>query len=650
MNDEYINASRIGYSPYSKISLTEAAKIMGLEKSHLSKIKSRNAESFPAYSDYKLYYMNDIIRFAYEHNYTINGKKVMRRDVEATLYKRYGHNVYDENVKAFINVLEIKIIGMRQKAKTHIASLFMEKASYIRRILCRDGSASCITCIHEIDASDNEGFELRIDNEDLRNRFKEYKKKDVEALKDIEAGKILKYNNFTIDMLNSLYHWIQTEKEEDKLGDVVWRQGISIHVYGKPSRMAKNIMREAGIDRIYITDSYGKDEAVPGTTDLCIFAIGNDDEKEFKAYYYDVFNDKLNSRIPFIYIYNTNAYTKNSEDYSKDYIGTGKMNSVLKSYYLDNNEYDINASIYKNNIQEHCIALPHLYEHQVTDAEKEAAKLLGKHIIDKIGCQYGLLNYTEIEKVDNSISKKIIQELDEIVSLIPGVCGFKKAPNDYKKYNKALKEFIGKHGLTKSKDKNIIENEIIAKRKEFLSIVEYYVINGDDVKRIIAIEVYRIIKLWIEQDFGMGDNEHWMCYSPLTLRACERILAPYLWSGFRNSDPGLDKDSEIYIEEVMRKVFPDNSFAYVKVSPNYIDYIKRLAESTLMQRCESEDDLIEYCGVYAQVYMAVEAMYVDLYRNYVEGDNKMNDYNNIEDYEILIDDHVREVFFGKEGD
>lgn len=595
----------------SPVQAKDISEMTGLSSSDISNRKRRNL-NFPIDRNEKkgtpIYYYGDVLKWAHDHNIPIYGKKTRYRDIQ---------RLQRESMDSALNV---SLIGRARGGKSFIASYFIEFSVFMRQALC--GGGSDFTQIPtKIVINDTASF-FRCDvgkelTDKITPEIEPYIRRAVSI--DVNAP------DFQLAM-NVINSWLR-DLHNSGIGPL--DKLVSLELYTRPSKMAKNIMERTGKRSIILTDTPGISgdysfESL-GRQDIVVIVMRDENMQEFVQSIEKIAG--LVGTTSVVYVYRTNDnVTENDEYYEAQQAGftsVERFEKQIESAF--NKESIIMSSINALHPLDHFVALPIFKAKKYSAVEDLFTNDFAEQIIT------GFENKISAESVGAALKEAHVNK-DDVLVLLNSIILFPEMyPIDLASRNSAVDKFKKeRHARVKSQDQYRIINDVdrlseetLLKNKEKMaeySLKDY----PEQWKQKLVQFVFQTIDRTIKSYPGVGIGLHpWEDSPAVTMRSCESIFAAELYAALKDFEDKVEysDDERMEVTRKYREVLQSyniqsNSWDRAIANPYSISELRTLAESGLLNgKCEEKkyiQDLIRHCAINGLLYRAAIDIYTDI--------------------------------------
>lgn len=609
MKSEKLSVSSFCYN--SPVQAKDISEMTGLSSSDISNRKRRNPD-FPIDRNEKrgtpIYYYGDVLKWAHAHNIPIYGKKTRYRDIQ---------RLQRESMDSALNV---SLIGRARGGKSFIASYFIESSVFMRQALCGGGSDFTQIPTKIVIGEASSYFRCDVGKEltkDITPEIKPYIRRAVSI--DENAPDFQSAMNVINNWLRGLHN--SGKEHLDKL--------VSLELYTRPSRMAKNIMERTGKRSIILTDTPGISgdysfESL-GRQDIVVIVMRDENMQEFVQSIEKIAG--LVGTTPVVYVYRTNDNVTEEDEYFEAQkagnISVGRFEKQIESAF--NKERIIMSSINALHPLDHFVALPIFKAKKYSAVEDLFTNDFTEQIIT------GFENKISAESVGVALKEGHVNK-DDVLALLNSMILFPEMyPIDLVSRNSAVNTFKKEqHARVKSQDQyriissvNRLSEEALLKNKEKMaeySLEDY----PEQWKQKLVQFVFQTIDRTIKSYPGVGIGLHpWEDSPAVTMRTCESIFAAELYAALKNfegkveySDNEKMEVTKKYREVLQNYNIRSNSWDRAIANPYSISDLRILAESELLNgKCEAKNDiqdLIRNCAISGLLYRAAIDIYTDI--------------------------------------
>lgn len=599
------------FSYNSCVQAKDISEMTGLSSSDISNRKKRNSDFPIDHNNQKgtpIYFYGDILKWAYAHSIPIYGRQVRYRDIQ-----RLQRASMD-------GALNISLVGRARCGKSFIGSYFLESPVFMRQALC--GGGNDFTQIPtKIFIGDTSPF-FRCDvkpelTKQISPEVEQYIRRPVSI--DVNAPDFQLAMSAINNWLRALHH--SGIEHLDKL--------VSLELYTRPSKLAKDILERTGKQSIILTDTPGLSGDYTfdslGRQDVVIIVMRDENMQEFTNSIEKIAS--LVGTTPVVYIYRTNDNVTEDDEYCEaqdnGITSMGHFEEQIKSAF--ERESIIMSSLSALHPQDHFISLPIFKAKKYSGVENLFTNDLAKQIVT------GYENKISAESMGDALRAAHVNK-DEVLALLDSIILFPEVrPDDPASRDRAIGKFKDeKHARVKSQDQyrllgyvnTLSEAVLLHNRKKMsgLSLADY----PEQWKQRLIQYVYQTIDRAIKSFPGVGIGLHqWEDSPAVTMRTCESILAAELYDALKDFEgkPNYTMDEQSKVTTSYRVVLKryniqSNSWDRAIANPYSISDLKILAESGLLNKeCREGtyiEDLVRNCVVNGLLYRAAIDIYTDV--------------------------------------
>lgn len=609
MQNKKLSISSFGYN--SRVQAKDISEMTNLSSSDISNRKKRNPD-FPIDRNNEkgtpIYFYGDVLKWAHAHNISIYGKQTRYRDIQ-----RLQRETMDV-------ALNISLIGRARGGKSFIGSYFIENPVFMRQALCGGGSdfTQIPTKINIVDTSPF--FRCNISeqlSDQISPEVRPYVRRSVSI--DVNAPDFQIAMTVINDWLRNLHD--SGEKSLDKL--------VSLELYTRPSKMAREIMDKTGKQSIVLTDTPGVSGDYTfdslSRQDVVIITMRDENMQEFTESITKIAG--LVGTTPVVYVYRTNdSVTEDDEYYEAQNDGSLSMKRFekqIKSAF--NHDSIIMNSLNALHPLDRFVALPIYKSKKYSDVEDLFTKDLAKQIIAGVG------DKISAECVGIAIKRANVKK-DEVITLLNDIIYIPQIyPVDKESRRRAIDKFKKeKHARVKSQDQYRILTDVNVQCEDVLlgnsKRMGSYTLNdySEEWRQKLIQYVYQTIERTIKSCPGVGIGIHpWEDSPAVTMRTCESIFASELYDELKEFEGKVEYTSEERVEitkryrAVLQKYdIQSKSWDRTVANPYGIGDLRILTESGLLdEECKDGQyvkDLIRNCAVNGLLYRAAVDIYTDI--------------------------------------
>lgn len=648
-------------SYYSKVSSKEIALMTGLSPSDVSNRKSRHKD-FPTdrnASGAPAYWYGEVLKWAYAHGITIDGRKVSRNDI-IRLREDYS------------KCLSIGIFGSVCERKRD-ACLFLKNSELMRQGLCLLAYNQIEIPIRITVAEGEEKFRLCMNLEESRteyiadrNKIKEFlKKKDNEAairreeelqkckdvlqkdylnvdamkkfleLSDPENQSVRRYLNKDVTILEDSFLDQMKEIQEFLFGMHFDREKIghlerffSLEIYASPAALSLEIMELTDKMEILIYDDPSHDFA----RDIVMFTVNRDNMKEVVKAVRKLSRNLMNEVI-YTYYYTDRIIPDEDYEAVEKKVCDNEITILQKEIEKEFSEDDIvDSSIGVLEPKKRFAVLPLLSVKESQRMENRYKEKLKQLIVDSYRSRISIWG---MQKFLEGVSR---EEAIEFLNIIFETILFEGEQDNL--IEKVSVEMIGQSGNEKSQRsifKQTTHNRVGSKEPEFSDKVyslrhkEWDMIRKkfrsfktddyDNWQQYLIQHAYYCFDKVFQWCTGIGRGNHPAeDVRAVTMEAYDNIFADVLYDKLKDyAEPKNYTYSEIamlsptYIALMKRNNITSDSWNYVQALSGKIYYLRVISESGFLYlNCNNEDEMLRYCLGYGWLCCAIVDVYSDV--------------------------------------
>ena len=606
------------YGYYSPVSSGNISEMTGISSSALSNRKTRD-EDFPDDQNHEkgapFYYYGDVLKWAFAHDISINGRKVFFRDIE--IIERDSMN----------RSLNIGIGGRARAGKSFIGAYFMENTAFMRRALSNEGSDyTQIPTKITIDGSSpcfrfyvRDGFTKDERVGQIPDELKDYVNKIVSI--DVNAP------DFE-DAMEQIVKWLRSlHKDGLKVEELL--KFVSLEITTRPSEMAKRIMERTGKKSIVLLDTPGVSGDYTfdsfGRQDVVIIALRNEGMSEFVQSFKKIADLVGTNTVIYSYFTMYPGYSKERFDKAQEAAKKGIEQFEEELVRSFDRGSVIDSSINALHPLDHFVALPIYDPFEYSEEEKYYENKLEELIVEGVSHQISAEGIRKFLMESGKSKREILDFLKEIIYMPDMNSEGTKNRDDLLE---AFKD--ANHSRVKSQDGyrilsivNMASQELLKNCKDFLSGFKTEAYQDEEWKQQLIKYAYQVTDRTMKDYPGVGNGTHPFEDSPaVTMRACENVLAKELYDrlkGYEKED-GVEPGSEVRINVTRsyRAVLQENdihsaSWDRVTANPYTIGSLRVLVESGFLDAaCDSEKELIINSAVKGLYFRTIVDIYSDV--------------------------------------
>lgn len=563
----------------SIVGTKEAADFFGMSTQAFLNYKNRNEEKgFPkpvkTLKATPIYDMEELQKWAEEHQLNYHSKEVIQ--------------INGQSCKT------IAFCGRPRVGKSWIISLFAEN-SILYRSGCSKGGSDFTQCsVQNIFRNDimEEHVVFHISPNNVGSRILDDEKMDGREC-PFEEGKL----EIFMEEIN-LYLREKIQKNE------ISNNEAYLEFYLRPSSLAKNIMKENGLNTLKIIDTPGVSNNYKlvqvDNADLVFIVLSDSNETEA----INSFTDLVKGIAPLVasnkggFLYRLNEACDDEEEYEELQKQANQAMSCFTECFSDLKGSIIESSMDVLQPEKSVIGIPSMKTKKISVSENIFTKKFEEKINSLL--RKSDVDIEELRKtiLENNVDPNEAKEL--VLKLLESWSAQHWNQNKEGKYtDKEFKEEAHDRVMT-SDQYRMIHFSTISRQKQLQELFEEFKQHTVDSyqknwQQELIKYVYQVVTLAIKNDVGIADGNHPLEQNPpITMHAIEAVLAEHILNEVIDGKNKIPFRS--YVDLMNQYGVTSNSWSYINVNvndDNKTKLVRAIVNSKLSKvKCDSLEDCI----------------------------------------------------------